>query len=143
MFLCSPCVRKTPKWLGVYFEIYVGFSRQTNPSGITGFGFSKNSFDIGITTSSGKISTAIAVGLSWKETYIQASLIFSSKKGRYFFSINFKLAIMHWFTIGAAALCYCVPAFTPIVSYIVKLFGASTRVAKPLLPIILPVLLKT
>lgn len=29
-----------------------------------------------------------------------------------------------------------------IVSYVVKLLGASTRVAKPLLPIILPALLK-
>ncbi len=121
---------------------YVAVSKQTNPYGIIGFGFSKGSFDIGISTNSGKISTAVAVGLTWKETYVQASLIFSSKKGKCFFSINFKLGIMHWFAIGVAAICYLVPALTPVAAYAVKMLSASVRVVRPLLPIVLPVLLK-
>ena len=132
----------TPEWLGAYIDVYVGFSTQTNPSAIIGFGFTRDSFDIGVSLQTGKLSTAIAVGISWTETYIQASLIFSSKKGRYFFSINFKLAIKHWLVLAAAALCYLIPALTPVAGYAVKVLCASARTAKPILCSMLPILLK-
>ena len=133
---------KTPKWLGIYLEAYVGVSTQTNPSGIIGFGFSNDSFDVGIYAGSGRTSIALVVGVSWTETYIQASFMFSSKKGHVYFSINFKLAIKHWFAIAVAAICYIVPALAPVVGYVIRILSATTRVAKPILCAMLPILLK-
>lgn len=49
---------------------------------------------------------------------------------------------MHWFTLAVAAICCFVPTLAPVASYIVKMLGASARVAKTLLPVVLPILLK-
>ena len=131
----------TPKWLGIYLSLAIGISTQRNPYGIIGFGFSKNSFDVGLSLSSGKISTAVAVGATWTESYIAASLVYSSKIEHIFYAINFKLAIKHWLTLTAAVVCCIVPQLVPIAAYIVKILGAAASTAKPILMIALPILL--
>ena len=132
----------TPKWLGAYLQLSVGMSVQTNAKGIIGFGFSKNSFDVGISASTGRTSTALAVGATWTESYIVASLVFSSKKERRFYAINFKLAVKHWLVVATAILCAIVPQLVPIASYAVKLICSTARAAKPILMSALPILLK-
>lgn len=122
-------------------QLSVGMSTQTNANGIIGFGFSKNSFDVGLTLLSGKPSTAIAVGASWTESYIVASLVYSSKYERIFYAINFKLAIKHWLALSAAILCVILPQLIPIIKYAVKLVCSTARAAKPILMTALPILL--
>jgi len=132
----------TPKWLGAYLQLSIGMSVQNNAKGIIGFGFSENSFDVGITASTGRTSTAVAVGATWTESYIVASLVFSSKKERKIFSINFKLAVKHWLVVATAILCAIVPQLVPIATYAVKLICSTARAAKPILMSALPILLK-
>ncbi len=131
----------TPKWLGAYLQLSVGMSTQSNANGIIGFGFSRNSFDVGISVATGKTSTAVAVGATWTESYIVATLIFSSRYERIFYAINFKLAIKHWLVIAAAILCAIIPQLAPIGAYAAKLLCASARAAKPILMRALPRLL--
>ena len=114
---------------------------QSNPNGIIGFGFSKDSFDIGISAQTGRTSTAVAIGMSWTKSYIVASLIFSSSYERIFYAINFKLAVKHWLVLGVAVLSCTVPALAPIAASAVKMLTAAASAAKPLLLIALPVLL--
>ena len=104
-------------------------------------GFSSNSFDVGLALNSGKISSAVAVGASWTESYIMASLVYSSKIENIFYAINFKLAIKHWLSLTAAILCCIVPQLVPIATYIVKIIGSAASTAKPILIAALPLLL--
>ena len=122
-------------------QLSIGLSTQTNANGIIGFGFSRDSFDVGISAATGKTSTAVAVGVTWTESYIVASLIFSSRYERIFYAINFKLAVKHWLVVAAAILCAIVPQLAPIAGYAVKLICATARAAKPLLACALPILL--
>ena len=131
----------TPKWLGAYLELSVGKSVQSNVNAIIGFEFTKRSFNIGITAFSGKLSSAISVGASWTESYIAASIVYSSKFENIVFSINFKLAIKHWLALAVGILCVVVPQIAPIVAYAVKLLCANARTARPILMVALPILL--
>ena len=132
----------TPKWIGAYLELSVACCTQSNPKGIIGFGFSKNSFDVSISAQTGKTSTAIGIGATWTEAYVQASLIYSSKKGRYYFAVNFKFAIKHWLSLAVAVICYLVPVLAPIAGSVVKVLCASVSSAKAILLSMLPILLK-
>ena len=131
----------TPKWLGAYLQLSLAYSTQSNPRGIIGLGFSQSSFDIGISLSSGKMSTAVAVGASWTESYITASFVFSSKLKRIFYSINFKLAVKHWLTVAVGVICCVVPQLAPIAAYVLKILAAAASTAKPILITALPLLL--
>ena len=122
-------------------QLSVGVSTQTNAKGIIGLGFSKNSFDVGISFGTGKTSTAVAVGLTWRERYILATVVFSSKLERIFYAINFKLAVKHWLAVTVAILCVVIPQLAPIAAYAVRLLRATSRTAKPILMCALPLLL--
>ena len=81
-------------------------------------------------------------GGSAQTIYYVASLVFSSKKERRFYAINFKLAVKHWLVVATAILCAIVPQLVPIATYAVKLICSTARAAKPILMSALPILLK-
>ena len=114
----------------------------SNPYSIVDYGFGRNDFNVGVSSGSGKIAYAYAVGVNWKETYLTISIVFASKKYKNVFcSINFKIGIRHWFVVGAVAVVAVVPSLAPIASTVVKAF-ASTAKAAPMLISAMPVLLK-
>ena len=140
--IISKVIFSTPKWIGAYIELNVGYGYQSNPQGLISFGFSKWSFDVGISLGTGRLGTAIAVGVSWSEIYLQCSVIYSAKNTRMFFAINFKFAVKHWFSLAVGALCYAVPILVPVAKTALKALFMSKRTVKPVLLYMLPIILK-
>ncbi|MBE5921212.1 MAG: RHS repeat-associated core domain-containing protein [Lachnospiraceae bacterium] len=138
----SKTILKTPKYLGIYAEVIVSTAWQTNASGLICFGFTENSFDVGISKGSGKISVAYAIGINWKETYFNACIIFSPENYGPYFAINFKFAVSHIATAAVAVVCVAVPAMAPVVGKFTSMLTMSARRAVPILMNAVPIFLK-